>query len=154
MAPRTSVLDLSGNNPETIQQWSKDLGTSKIRRTLFNAVYGRGAKPRSKKQIMEAADIRTSNAQQVQNELDHLASTHLIDRIPNDGSVKDGSRWLYQKLPEVRKYRERIIRFADDRKAANNLVTKRPPAARSITLAKPPSRQALRKRKRDRKSVV
>lgn len=76
MAERTSVLDLSGNNEETILQWAKDLWTNKIRRCLFNTVYGRSRKARSKKQIMSAANIPARQAQQVQNQLDHLASTN------------------------------------------------------------------------------
>jgi hypothetical protein len=44
---------------------------SKIRRKVFNAVYGRGTRARSKRQLMEAAKIRAdgTNGQQVQNEL-------------------------------------------------------------------------------------
>jgi len=148
MAERTSVLDLSGNNEETILQWAKDLGTSKIRRRLFNTVYGRGEKGRSKKQIMWAAKIDPRDAQQAQNELDHLASTHLIVRADNDGSVKDGSRYLYRKDPSVRKNRERIIRFADNRKAAAKVPTKRRPLVRGLPSIRTITRQALRKKKR------
>lgn len=147
MNRRTPVVDISGQNPETILQWAKDLGTDKVRRTLFDAVYGRGAKPRSKKQLMDAAGIAPVKAQQVQNQLDHLSSKHLIERLENDGSVKDGSRWLYQKDPTVRANRAEIVKFADNRQAAKNVVTKRQPAVRGINLPKPPSRQALRRRK-------
>jgi len=75
MAERTSVVDLSGNHEESILQWAKHLGTNKIRRKLFDAVYGRGEKPRSKKQLMLAAGIKETDAQQAQNELDHLSNT-------------------------------------------------------------------------------
>jgi CHAT domain len=148
MAERTSVLDLSGNNEETVLQWAKDLGTNKIRRSLFNTVYGRGEKPRSKKQIMQGAKLDPRMVQQAQNQLDHLASTHLIIRMDNDGSVEDRSRYLYRKDPSVRKNRKRIIRFADDRKAAARVATKRRPLVRGISSTSPVTRQALRKKKR------
>jgi hypothetical protein len=148
MTERTSVFDLSGNNEETILQWAKDLGTSKIRRRLFNTVYGRGNKPRSKKQIMQAANIELRDAQQAQNELDHLASTHLIVRMDNDGSVKDGSHYLYRKDSSVRKNRKRIIRFADNRNAAAKVATKRRPLIRNVTSIKTITRKTLRKKQR------
>lgn len=150
IAGRTSVLDLSGNNEETRLQWAKDLGTSKMRRRLFNTVYGRGEKPRSKKQIMQAAKIDARHSQQVQNELDHLASTHLIVRIENDGSVRDRSRYLYRKDPSVRKYRENIIRLADNRRAAARVPTKRRPliqGLQGIKTTKTITRQELRRKK-------
>jgi len=150
MAERTSVFDISGNNEETRLQWAKDLGTSKMRRLLFNTVYGRGEKPRSKKQIMQAAKIDARHSQQVQNELDHLRSTHLIVRIDNDGSVRDGSRYLYRKDPSVRKYRENIISLADNRKAAARVPTKRRPLVRGlqeIRITKTITRRELRRKK-------
>jgi hypothetical protein len=70
---RTSVIDTSGNHEENIQRWGKDLGTAKIRRKLFNEVYGRVSKPRSRKQLMKAAGIPGNDAQQAQNEIEYLA---------------------------------------------------------------------------------
>jgi hypothetical protein len=148
MPARTSVVDLSGNNVETKLQWTKDLGTNKIRRRLFNTVYGRGEKPRSKKQIMVAANIDASDAQQAQNEIDHLASTHLIIREDNDGSVKDGSRYLYRKDPSVRKNREWIVKRADKPKLAAKEPAKRRPQMRVISSIRTVTRQALRKKKK------
>jgi hypothetical protein len=146
---RTSIVNLSGDNPETIIQWAKDLGTSKIRRRLFNTVYGRGEKPRSKKQLMKAAKIDDRDAQQTQNELDHLSSTHLIIRDPNDGLVNDGSRYVYRKDPGVRAYRERIIRFADHPRDAGKVPTKRAPLVRGIRLINSvPTKRDLRKKRR------
>jgi predicted transcriptional regulator len=97
MAERTSIVNISGDHDETLTQLAAHLGTNKLRRKVFNAIYGRGTKARSKKQVMAAARIVSRDAQQVQNALDHLAKHHLIVRIENDGSVKDGSRYLYQK---------------------------------------------------------
>ena len=148
MAERTSVVDLSGNNEETILQWAKDLGTSKIRRLLFNTIYGRGTKPRSKKQIMQAAKMPDGQAQQAQNELDHLWSTHLIVRVDNDGSVKDASRYLYQKDPGVRKNRKRIVQFADDPKAAAKVPTKRWPQLRGFSPVPKVTLRMLRTKKK------
>lgn len=149
MAGRTSIVNISGDHEETLLQLGKHLGTSKIRRKVFDAIYGRGEKPRSKKQIMKAAKIpeRGANIQQIQNELDHLTKHHLIIREENTGSVKDRSRYLYRKDPTVRANRERIVRFADDRKAAAKVPTKRQPIVRGISSVRTVNRQALRKRK-------
>src|SRR5579883_1993464 len=132
---RTSVVDMSGNYEENMQRWARDLGTAKIRRKLFNEVYGRVSKPRSKKQLMKAAAIPAKDSQQAQNEIEHLANKNLIERVENDGSVDDGSRYLYRKNPDVRHNKDRIIRAADDRKFANGISTKRNPTVRGVSIA-------------------
>lgn len=150
MSERTAVVNISGDHEETILRLAKHLGTDKIRRQVFNAIYGRGTRARSKKQIMEAAKVaaKGAKAQQVQNQFDHLAKHHLIVRIENGGSVKDGSRNLYQKDPTIRANKEQIIRFADNRKAADKVATKRRPILRNGPAARRMTRQTLRKRKR------
>lgn len=150
MNKRTSVVNISGDHEETLIQLARHLGRSKIRREVFSAVYGRGTRPKSKKQIMEAAGIPSegNKSQQVQNELDHLAKHHLIVRQDNNGAVKDGSRYLYGKDETVRANRDRIIRFADDPKAANSLPTKRRPVIQINNAIKGITRRELRKRKK------
>jgi hypothetical protein len=129
MSERTSIVNISGDHEETTVQLARHLGTSRMRRKIFMTIYGRGRVPRSKWQIMDEAKIpqRGANAQQVQNELDHLSKHHLIVKKDNDGSVKDGSRYLYAKDVTVRANRERIIRLADDRRTADKVPTKRRP---------------------------
>lgn len=147
MAGRTSIVNISGDFEETLTQLARHLGRNKLRRKVFNAIYGRGIKPRSKKQIMEAAGIRVRDAQQVQNALDHLSKHHLIVRLENNGSVRDRSRYLYDKDPSVRANRTQIIRFADNRKAAEKVHTKRRPLVRGLTGIKAATRRGLRKKK-------
>jgi hypothetical protein len=148
VAARTSIVNISGDHEETLTQLAKHLGTNKLRRKVFDAIYGRGVKPRSKGQIMDAAKIPARDAQQVQNALDHLAKHHLIVRMDNDGLVKDRSRNLYHKDPSVRANRPRIVKFADDRKAAEKVPTKRRPQVRGISTVRTITRQVLRKKKR------
>jgi hypothetical protein len=74
----------------------------------------------------------------------------LIIRVDNDGSVSDGSRNLYKKDPTVRANRERIVRLADNKRAADKIPTKRRP---QIQVAKSPgralpSKRELKRRKR------
>lgn len=145
---RTSVVDPSGNREENIQRWGKDLGTSKIRRKLFNEVYGRVSRPRSKKQLMMAAGISSSDDQQAQNEVEYLASKHLIERIDNDGSVSDRSRYLYRKDPEIGHVKEKIIRTADDPKLANSIPTKRNPVVRGLVVKRVVVSRAVLKKKK------
>jgi hypothetical protein len=148
MGERTSIVSMSGDYEETITRLAKHLGTNKLRRKVFNAIYGRGTKPRSKRQIMDAASISGRDSQQVQNSLDHLAKHHLIVRIDNDGSVGDGARYLYSKDSSVRANRQAIIRFADNRHAAKKVPTKRRPQVQGALKVRTVTRQALRKKKR------
>jgi hypothetical protein len=146
MPVQTPIVNIHGDHEETILQLARHLGTNKIRRKAFNAIYGRGSRPRSKKQIMRATNIGARDEQQVQNQLDHLAKHHLIVREENDGSVRDGSRYLFRKDESVRANRERIIRYADDRKAANAVPTKRLPIVRGMTWVRTVTRRELRRR--------
>lgn len=149
MSKRTSIVNISGDHEETLIQLARHLGTSRVRRTIFTTIYGRGSRPRSKKQIMAAAKIPATgtNPQQAQNELDHLAKHHLIVKSDNDGSVKDGSRYLYGKDETVRANKKTILRLADNPKAARKLPTKRRPEVRGVTHARDVTRKAIVKRK-------
>jgi hypothetical protein len=129
MADRTPVVDWSGNYEENCLQLAKHLGKNKIRRKLFDAIYGRVSKPRTRKQMIAATKLRSSDGQQAQNELDHLARYGLIKQISNEGSVAvvDGSRWLYLKDGNVRAHRARILKYADNPEEAKKVPTKRRP---------------------------
>jgi hypothetical protein len=146
MASRTPVVDWSGNYEENCLQLAKHLGKNKIRRILFDAIYGRVSKPRSRKQMIAATKLRSSDGQQAQNELDHLAKYGLIKQINNEGDVfiGDGSRWLYLKDDNVRAHRAQILRYANNPGEAKKVPTKRRPQG-STTVAV--TRQFLKKRK-------
>lgn len=149
MRARTAVVDPTGNYEENIQRWGKNLGTAKLRRKLFNVIYGRGSKPRSKKQLMKDAGISDRDAQQAQNEIEYLYSKHLIARIEDDGTVNDGSRYLYLKDEHVRPNKDRIIKIANDRNYANSIPTKRSPRIRGRVVSRTiVTRRALKKRKK------
>ncbi len=146
MAGRTPVVDWSGNYEENCLQLAKHLGKNKIRRILFDAIYGRVSKPRSRKQMVAATKLKSSDGQQAQNELDHLAKYGLIRQINNEGNVfvDDGSRWLYLKDENVRAHRARILRYANNPREAKEVPTKRRPQG-STTVAV--TRHFLKKRK-------
>lgn len=127
MNSQSSVINPAGDFEESIERLAKHLGRDKHRRTVFNLIYGRGSKARSKRQIAETLGIG-GTAQVVQNSLDDLAKHHLIVRMKNEGFVKDGSRWVYAKHEFVRANREKIVRYADDPSAAKKVATKRRPA--------------------------
>jgi CHAT domain len=144
---RTSIINLSGDHEETVERLANHLGRNRLRRKLFNTIYGPGKLPRSKKQIMMRAGITARKAQQAQNQINHLATHHLIVREENDGSVSDGSRCLYRKDESIRAIRKELIKYADDRKARDNLPTKRRPTATIINSVRTVKRQALKKKK-------
>ena len=146
MTERTPVVNWSGDYEETCLQLARHLGKNKIRRTLFNEIYGRVSKPRSKKQMVVATKLKSKDGQQAQNELDHLARFGLIKQIKNEGSdaVSDGSRWLYLKDENVRAHRAKILKYADNPKEANKVPTKRRPQGSTTVVL---TRRSLKKRK-------
>src|SRR2546427_7183798 len=148
MVERTPIVNISGDHEESVVQLGKRLGRNKLRRKIFNTIYGRGSRPRSKRQIMQGTGIPERDSQQAQNQLDHLTKHHLIVRMENDGSVNDGSRYLYKKDETVRANRSEIIKYADDRHAAERVPTKRRPIVRGISPIRTITRQALGKKKR------
>lgn len=146
MSSQSPIINPAGDYEESIQRLAKHLGRDKNRRAVFNLIYGRGPKLRSKKQVAEALEI-AGTAQIVQNALDELARHHLIVRVENSGQAKDRSRWIYGKNEFVRANRDRIVRYADDPAAAKKLPTKRNPdprAALSLVRAAPLRRAAPR----------
>ena len=143
MSKAVAVVNPGGDFEETVERLAKHLGQSKLRRVVFNVVYGRGSKPKSKNQVMELAELDDTKGQQVQNELEHLSAHHLIIKVTNDGHVDDGSRFVYDKDGFVSANREKIVRRADNKKLAERDPTKRRPAisARAI------GRQIIEKKK-------
>jgi hypothetical protein len=127
MTLKTAVINRTGDHEDNIVRWAKNLGTAKLRRKLFNLIYGRGSKPRSLKQLMTAASVKQPDAQQATNEIKHLYRKDLIARMDNDGSVKDGSRYLYLKDDSVLAHKDEIIRAADNKKLRESIPTKRTP---------------------------
>ncbi|HEX3359137.1 MAG TPA: CHAT domain-containing protein, partial [Tepidisphaeraceae bacterium] len=138
--------DWSGNYEENCTRLAKHLGKNKIRRKLFDVIYSRGSKPRSKKQLMAAVGLTGSYSQQAQNQLDHLALYGLIVSDNNDGAVDDGSRWVYSKEPHVRAHRKSIVKFADRPALAKNVPTKRNHVAKVVTM-RTITRSILRRKK-------
>ncbi len=149
MSRAVPVVNPGGDFEENIERLAKHLGESKLRRVVFNVIYGRGSKPKSKRQVMEIAELPAAKSQQVQNELEHLHEHHLIVRIANEGHVDDGARYVYEKDGFVSANREKIVRRADNRKLAERDPTKRRPTTplremRRLVIEK----KELRKRKK------
>jgi hypothetical protein len=144
MNARTAVVDWSGNYENCIQL-GKHLGKNKIRRKFFDAIYGRGSKPRSKKQLMTATGLKATHSQQAQNQLDYLARYGLILQDKNNGSVSDGSHYVFSKEPHVRAHRQNIVKYADKPALAKKTATKR---NQTVKVVKTVTRGALRGKKR------
>jgi hypothetical protein len=147
MNSQAPVINVSGDYEETILRLAKHLGRDKNRRAVFDLIYGRGSKPRSKKQIAEALG-KSGSAQVIQNALDELAKHHLIVRAENKGLVKDGSRWVYGKESSVRANRDEIVKYADDPKAAAKVATRRQPIVATVITTKRVTKRELRKHKK------
>ncbi|HWL04173.1 MAG TPA: CHAT domain-containing protein [Xanthobacteraceae bacterium] len=146
MNARTAVVDWSGNYEENCIQLGNHLGKNSIRRKLFDAIYGRGSKLRTKKQLMAATGIKSSHGQQAQNQLDYLARYGLILRDKNGGSVSDGSHYVYGKEPNVRAHRKNILKYADKPALAKKTPTKRNHVV-NVVVGRGVARSALRQKK-------
>ena len=144
---KVGIINPTGDHEDNIVRWAKSLGTSKLRRKLFNAIYSRVSRPRSRKQITADADVKDD--QQAQNQLEYLYRNHLIDRIANEGVVGDRSRHLYLKDENVRAHKDEIIRAADNKKLRDSIPTKRNSVVRTIVVKRQiVTRQELKRRKR------
>jgi|SRR5450631_120831 hypothetical protein len=143
---KQAVINPTGDHEDNIVRWAKNLGTSRIRRKLFNEIYGRVSRPRSKKQL--AADAGVKVDQQAQNEVEYFYRKHLIDRMDNDGVVNDGSHYLYLKDESVRAHKDEIIRAADNKRLRDSIPTKRTPKMNGTAVVRTiVTRAALKKRK-------
>lgn len=147
MSVQTAVINSTGDHEETVERYGKHLGKDKMRRKLFDTIYGRGKIPRSLNQIMTDAGVGFLDRQHAQNQIDHLAKHKLIAWQDNDGSVKDGSRKLYFKEPNVRALRKEIIKYADHPELAKKLATKRRPQINAVQLVRTITRASLKKHK-------
>lgn len=147
MNSQRPVVNISGDNPETILHLAKKLGTARLRRDVFDLIYGKGERPRSKKQIAQI--LGRPDEQVVQDALEYLAKHHLVARSENAGRVDDRSKWLYGKETTVRAHRHEIVKYADNPAAAKRVHTKRQPRIdASFSLVKPARRSATAPRAR------
>jgi hypothetical protein len=147
MAARTAVVDWSGNYEENCIQLGRHLGKNRIRRKLFDEIYGRISTPRSKKQLMAAIGLKNADRQQAQNQLDYLARYGLILQDEGSGAVRDGSRWFYSKEPHLRAHRKDIVKYADKPGLAKNTPTKRNHVVKVVS-TRAVTHSTLRKKKR------
>lgn len=118
MNSRTPVFYVAGATDEALAQLARHLGRDKVRRQVFEAIYGRKRNPRTAKQIMTSAKIEEKKRIRVLKSLDHLSQHSLIEKIENDGSAKDGSRFMYRKSEFIRANKKRILDLADGTYAA------------------------------------
>lgn len=135
MSRSAAVIDPSGNYEENIERLSKHLGRGKVRRAIFNVIYGRGHLPKPVDAILVALGdgfVRQS----VINELNELSKHNLVVATADGKSPKSTGK-LYSKVDFIRANKEKIVKFADNPKAAAKLPTKRrPQTASGITYAK------------------
>lgn len=148
MPKQTPIVNIAGDFEETLLQYARHLGKDKVRRQVFDEIYGRKNKPRSAKQIISDSGIPESKRKQVLNALDLLSRHSLIEKLENDGRIQDGSRFLYKKIEVVRANKIRIINLADNRELANRLPTKRRHIPAQVSDYRRTSRAALRRRKK------
>lgn len=148
MSVQTAVINSLGDHEETVERYAKHLGKNKMRRKLFDAVYGYVKTPRSLNQIMTDAGISSLQRQDAQNQIDHLAKHKLIAWQENGGSVKGRSRKLYFKEPTVRALRKEIVKYADRPELVKKLATKRRPQINGLRVVRTITKASLKKRKR------
>ena len=147
MTRRIPVVDFPSNDAENLVHLGKKLGKNKLRRSLFNVVYGRGQKPRTKKEIMKVGGIPDKKAQQVQNQLNYLATNYLIVCSKRDRKGTDGHANMYERDETVRANRPKIVYYADHPTAAKGVSTKRRPQISAQTRLRHITKPVLRSKK-------
>lgn len=147
MSKPTDVINLTGNYAASLAQLAKKLGTDVVRRDVFKNMYGKHRKPRSADQIRAAVGVDKKRMQQVRNALAYLEQHHFIEKVPNDGSVQDGSRSLYRKIDSLRGHVKEIIKLADDKEKREALEAKAIGATPIVDRPARISRRRLQKKK-------
>ncbi|MGE0501256.1 MAG: hypothetical protein AB7O76_09940 [Rhizobiaceae bacterium] len=102
------------------------LGTDKIRRAVFNAVYGRHTRPADIHRIMEIANLGPKTKQQVRNALNVLSQNKLIVCLAAD-SRSGFPHKRYEKAPWVNARKKIVLKAADQKAWRENLPTKTRP---------------------------
>ncbi|MEE4539321.1 MAG: CHAT domain-containing protein [Erythrobacter sp.] len=122
MGRPTDIINLTGNYEASLAQLAKKLGTEKVRRAVFRNMYGKHRRPRSTKQICDALGYPLEKKQQVQNALSYLEQHHFVEKVRNEGEVKDGSRSLYKKVDSLRGHVSQLEKLADDKQRRDALA--------------------------------
>jgi hypothetical protein len=118
------VSDFGSNVNENLEHWAKTLGHSKLRRKVFNCVYG------SQKRRWTAAELME------RTRLTRFAVLHEGKKLAANGLLKelrDSGRVTYEKDSRIQHHKRAIIRYADSSKARNALPTKRRPTTTRAT---------------------
>lgn len=148
MSKPTSIVDPTGNRSKHIEIYGQLLGRNKMRRRVFNEIYGRVRKPRSVREIATAIGVTGNKSiQPVQNALSYLADHDFVLKMDNDGHT-GAAQYVYGKIKFVAANKEQIIKAADNKKFREALSDKSATTVvKNITNVRQPDKRALRKQK-------
>lgn len=126
MSRPISVVDDHANVNDAIQSMGRILGTDKIRRAVFDAIYGKHKRPADLPRIMQISNVDASAKQQVRNALNVLSQNKII--IPIAADAKFGFPLKrYEKSPWVNARKKAILKAADNKSWRESLPTKTRP---------------------------
>ncbi len=121
------VYQPHADHEESIERIVKHLGRDKLRRRIFDLIYGRGTKPRTISQIAESLNIPAAQIQPVRNQTNHLAKHKLISTIPIKPHENEGSRVAFGKRDFIMANKAEILRKNAKPELLEETPTKRRP---------------------------
>jgi len=105
------------DHEEALERTAKEIGRSKNRRAVFEAIYGRGSLPKTIEKLVETTNL---DNQVVRNEANRLANAGIIGR-----EKISGGKVAFSKLQNVVSLKARVLKLLDNPKKIADIPTKR-----------------------------
>ena len=122
------VSDLPSNFSEQLEFYAQHLAAAQ-RRKVFREIYRGHKKPRYVSELSKRTQL---GIVRVAQEAAKLASIGLLAKGRSNNPATGRSETFYEKRPEIAVHRARLLKLAEDRKARNELATKRRPIVTSV----------------------
>jgi hypothetical protein len=120
------VVDTHAHHEEAIERIVKQLGRSKVRIAIFDAVYSGGSRPKSIDKIEQKIESKFPK-QSIINELDYLVKHKIINKSTFTNKETKRKRSAYAKIDFINANKQEIRRYVDSPKKMEKIATKRKP---------------------------
>lgn len=149
----TEVYQPHADHEESIERIVKHLGRNKLRRRVFDLIYGRGNKPKTVAQIIEQLRLKPHQRQSARNQINYLAKHKIISTFPIKPSENNGNRFAFGKRDFVMANKEEILRKNERPELLKSTPTKRRPELSGIANVANRVRMVLARQKGPRASL-
>lgn len=123
MTSALEVVDSQSNKDEVIVSAAEAIGKSELRQRVFSAIYYHKKQFKSLSELVEYCNSSGPRVDRIRvnQEALHLKKNKLVNKGKKDGEVAFG------KIEFLDAHKKRILRLAADKRARNNVRTKRNP---------------------------